>query len=413
MSLISNWLMLIQYTGVAFLQGIISPIFWLLVLLIALQYRRLAATKRQLFGINDEPVWQHVLLAAGYGIAGGFIGSLVMVLVGISLNDIGLVYLWVVALVLMLFSPRFICFSYAGGLIALSSLLFGFPRVQVPQLMGLVGALHLVESLLILFSGHLGALPVYTRDSRQRTVGAFSLQKMWPIPIVALIVMPGQVSGGVPMPDWWPLIRPAGMGTGDEAVFGLVPVLAALGYGDLALTSLPQQKSRVSARNLAGFSSIQLGLAVLASRYPAFSYLAAAFGPLGHELTIMQGQRYERRGEPVFVPDPEGVKVLDVLRSSPAGRVGLASGDVILRVNGRPTRSRQELAAALEDIPWQVEIEFRDVQGKQHTALITKPAAAPLGALPVPEPGDPPQVEFGTGGWLARLLARWRMRGGK
>ncbi|MDN5347756.1 MAG: hypothetical protein PWP65_1320 [Clostridia bacterium] len=405
------WQQIIPFTLQALAQALLSPFFWLVVLFIGWQYRRIAALKKDLFGIAVEPTWQHTLQATLHGIIGGLVGSFLMVVVGVSLSGAGIGYLWVLAALLMLISPRFLCFSYAGGIISLVSLIFGRPDIDVPQLMGLVAVLHMVEAVLIWGSGHLGAAPVYTRHGSGRVVGAFNLQKFWPIPIVVLTLitlppgLPPDVA--VAMPDWWPLIRPQGIAEPDEALFVMLPVLAALGYGDLALTCRPQAKSRRSALTLALYSLILLGLSVLASYFPHLAFLPALFGPLGHEYTIKLGREAEMRGRPFYVPPPEGVRILDVVRGTPAARMGLNSGDIILRINGWPVNSRPELASALEGLGL-LEIEGRQAGDGAFIQLKGyKKATEPFGVIPVPDEGDEPQVELRTEGWLVRW---WRQR---
>ncbi|HBT47852.1 MAG TPA: PDZ domain-containing protein [Peptococcaceae bacterium] len=392
---------------------LINPLFWLLVLLVGYQYRRVARLKQELFGAGGEPVWQYTLVATFHGLLGGLGGSFVMVLVGVSLSDIGIGYLWGVALFLMLFSPRFLCFSYAGGIISLVSLLSGWPRVDVPHLLGLVAVLHMVEAVLIRISGHMGAVPVYT-EHRGQVVGAFNMQKFWPIPIaaLALVSLPPwlEVGGVVPMPDWWPLIRPEAMPDPEDALFVILPVAAGLGYGDVAVTTSPEQKSRVSARHLAVYSLLLLGLAIAASYFRPLVWVAALFAPLGHEWTIWLGRRVEEKGQPFYVFTEGGARILDVTKNSAAARLGLRSGDIILEVNGFPVTGRASLAEAVAAGEGRLEVRFYQREsGQERVAATYKDPVEALGTILVPEPGDKPQVELSTRGWLPRW---WRQRKG-
>ncbi|WP_173297761.1 PDZ domain-containing protein [Thermanaeromonas sp. C210] len=392
---------------------LLNPLFWLLVLLVGYQYRRVTRLKQELFGVGGEPVWQYTLLATFHGLLGGLGGSFVMVLVGVSLSNIGISYLWGLALILMLLSPRFLCFSYAGGIVSLVSLIFGWPQVDVPHLMGLIAVLHMVEAVLIRISGHLGAVPVYT-EHRGQVVGAFNMQKFWPIPIaaLALVSLPPwlQAGGVVPMPDWWPLIRPAAMPDPEEALFVVLPVAAGLGYGDVAITTSPEQKSRVSARHLAFYSLILLGLAILASYVRPLAWLAALFAPLGHECTIWLGRRAEAKGQAFYVFTESGARILDVTKNSAAARLGLRSGDIILEVNGFPVTGRASLAEAVSAGGGRLEVRFYQREsGQERVALTYKGPDEPLGTILVPEPGDKPQVELSTRGWLYRW---WRQHKG-
>ncbi len=395
----------------AFVRMLFNPVFWLVVLFVAFQYRRYSRMKEELFGVTGEPIWQHTLLATGYGILGGLVGSFLMVLVGISLTDIGIGYLWVLAVLLMFVSPRFLCFSYAGGIISLSYLLVGWPRVDVAQLMALVAVLHMVEALLILISGHLGAMPIYTRARDGRVVGGFNLQKFWPIPIVGMVLMQlphGEiVQGVVSMPDWWPLIKPRLVADMDNAFYLILPVVVGLGYGDLAITSVPEQKSRRSAVFLGIYSLLLLLLSITASYYPLLAILPALFGAFGHEYVIKLGRRVEFNGEPLYVSPEEGVMVLDVLRGTAAAKIGLKSGDVIRRINRVPVDDSYDLCLALEypSASW-LEVEFINRAGKYRREVVGKVPSSTFGAILVPEPHQQPQVEMRGSG----LLVRWWQR---
>ena len=303
------WGAVLLQIAMAFLQALLQPFFWIVIALIWLLYRRMQKTGEALFGVRDSTL-SLVLTSLGYGMAGGLLGSVLIVVLGISINDLGILYLWALAVLLMLVNPRFLCFSYAGGLLALFSLFTGYPKLNIPALMGLVAVLHLVESALILGSGHSGPLPVYVRNRFGRVVGAFNLQKFWPVPLVIIAAMTiGQQalagSAQIQMPGWWPLLGTLGVPPAG-AVLGIIPVVAALGYGELAVTCLPRERVRVTSLHLAIFSLVLLGLAVLAAHVPQTVILAALFAPLGHEVVIHAGQRSELQGQPRFVRLPAG-----------------------------------------------------------------------------------------------------------
>lgn len=392
---------------IASLAGVfLDPLFWVVVLLVALQYRRMTAVKKNFFGLAAGGVWRDTLTATGYGVLGGLVGSILMVLIGLTLSGSGLVYLWPVAILLMLINARFLCFAYAGGLLALSNLLFGFPDLNIAQVLALVAILHLVESLLILFSGHLGAVPAYFKTPGGQVVGGFTLQRFWPIPIVALAVMGrAVVQQGVTMPDWWPLLKPGVNGNPADLLYTLIPVVAGLGYGDLAVSRTPGEKSRLSALYLGLYSLTLLLLAVLAQYFRPVALLAALFSPLGHEMVIYIGKGIELRRQPLFVPVARGVKVLDVVSDTPAWRVGLRSGDVILSLNRWPVHSRRELEMAWAAVFGPAEVEFLHGAEQVYHREVVIPGrpGQPFGVLPVPDGGEEAFVDLSTSG----LLGRW------
>jgi len=393
----------------SFLSLLFNWLFWAIVLLIAMMYKRIAQTSRRLFDIPAEPLWPSVLMATVFGIIGGFIGSILLTIAGISVFEIGISYLWITAVALMLVQQRFLCFAYAGGLLSLSRLIFGFPDVSVAQVMGLVAILHMVEAVLILFSGYQEAVPVYVRTKEGQIVGGYNLQKFWPLPLVALAawIVPSNevIQGAVAMPDWWPLIKTELLSGQGETLYMMMPVVAALGYGDIALTALPRYKTRRAALELGGYSIILFLLAVAASNAPQVAILAALFGPLGHELLIFTGQRREMGGKPVFVQPEHGVMVLHVLRNSPLKKAGIRNGDIILSVNGSTVDDSYELRTVLLEAGEEIELEYWDSNTKKaRCAVLTGNMWENPGFLPVPGRYESSFIEVSGS---ASLLQRW------
>ncbi|MFS8544452.1 MAG: hypothetical protein LOD91_11545, partial [Limnochordales bacterium] len=263
--------LILQSVPVFLQRGELLIILTVVLFLVHSQYQRVAALERAAFGRPLTDPLRNTLVALLYGLGGGVLGTAAFLFLGISLVEVGVLYLWMLALVLMAVHPRFICFAYAGGLLSLSHLLFGWPALSVPAVMGLVAILHLVEALLIWVHGPEGATPVYVRRSDGRVVGGFTLQKFWPLPFIALVgfLMAQDLltDAVLPMPDWWPLIEPLGEAPeGQSYVYVLFPVIAALGYGDIAITRHPREKARRTAASLLAYSLVLLGLAVLGSQ---------------------------------------------------------------------------------------------------------------------------------------------------
>jgi len=391
-------------------------LFWLFVLVVSSQYRRIAASERKLFGQVKNRPFPQTAQAVVQGLVAGLAGSFLLVFVGVAFTPgTQLGYLILVAMALMLVSPRLICLAYAGGLASLSNLAFGFPVVDVAALMAMVAILHLMESLLIVLTGFRTATPVFIRTQRREVVGGFSLQRFWPIPLVVLLLgaVPREiVEQGIRMPEWWPLIPVAPALLEDPAMmFQMLPVIAVMGYGDLAVSSSPARRSRETGRYLALYSLALLGLALLGGREPLFLWLAALASIVGHELVVRRGGRAEL-GRPAWLKSAPGqVTILDVMPGSPAGRAGLGTGDIVRTVNGLPVGSRLEFTSALEQAGAVLELGV-DRPGGRVTVIIAerlRPGGL-LGILLAPEPGDLPQMDVGRASPLVALLQRLRRR---
>lgn len=381
-------LMLLALMGQKLAEIFTTPLFLavylLLFAIVAWQYKRLEDMSGKLLGTARRSYLSTALVSALLGLGGGFLASILLVIVGIDLLRIGILQLWVVALLLMFINPRFLCFAYAGGLLSLVSLLTGYPDIDIPQLLALVAILHMAESILILVDGHLNPVPVYVKKGG-RVRGGFNLQKFWPLPLIALVAI-GQMdisSGGLPMPDWWPLINQDSSESAQQ-VYVFVPVLAILGYGEITTTSTPGNKARESAINLFIFSLALLLLALAGSRLAPLIWLAALFSPLGHEMVIWLGMRAERNRPSCYVNPSQGVMILDVRPGTPAAQAGLKSGDIVMKVNGIPVNQREELVNILK-WSWQgLRLSIRR-DNQSLSISLGRQSNNPIGLIPVPD----------------------------
>ncbi len=343
-----------------------NPLFWMVMVIVYFQYRRTTRMEERLFGRPLNNIWEQVIKSLVLGCGGGFLASVILLVLGLSLDRIGIEFIWPVAILLLLINPRFLCFAYAGGIVSVGVLVAKFItrsyapaadhafissllEINLTGLLILVAVLHLVESLLIYIGGHWGNSPVYFKAPTGQIVGGFSLQRFWPVPLVGMIVSlqpetSELMSGSIQMPDWWPILS-TGIepGAAETLLFLLIPVMAGLGYADLAISSTPREKSIVSGRLLSIYSIVLLAMALAAEFYPAFIVPACLFAPLGHELVVHLGHRFEFRGAARFSPPERGIMILAVYPDSEAARAGLQPEDIIEEVNGEKVENSRHL----------------------------------------------------------------------
>lgn len=396
--------------------GFVLLLLGAVLLLVNLQYKRMAQNSQRLLDLPPEPVWPITLMATFFGVIGGFLGSYLLIIVGISVFEVGIMYLWVAAIGLMLIQQRFLCFAYAGGLIALSNIIFGFPRISIPHVMGLVAILHLVEALLIFFSGHLNAFPIYVRTPSGQLAGGFNLQKFWPLPMAALTVwiLPNDevLRNAVDMPQWWPLIKTELYRGVEGVAYTIMPFVVALGYGDIAIIESPKRKTRRAALELGLYSMVLLILAVYAGREPMLALLPALFGPLGHEFLIHLGQRREMGGTPIYKAPERGIMILHLLGNSPLKKLGLKGGDILLTLEGVEVNDEYQVRGILLEAGKNLEIEYLSgPRRKYHKSVLQRDEGETLGFVPVPQWYENSYVEVrGSFSLLSRWWKRWKNR---
>lgn len=423
-----------------FMFALVMPIFWIVLFLVYLQYRRQAATEAKLYGRTLNGVGRQILYSLVPGIGGGLVASTILVFLGLSLEQIGLYFIWPVAILLLLINPRYLCFSYAGGIVAVVVLfarhimvpLFPFLqenivieyllRVHIPAVLVLIALLHLIEAMLIYIGGHWGRSPIYLKKESGEVIGAFTLQRFWPVPLVALLatVVAEPEIVGVTMPEWWPILEPLiEPGEGKTLQYMLIPVAAGLGYGDIAYSSTPRERTAYSARWLGVYSVVLLMVAVGAEYYSALVLPGVLFAPIAHEMLIIYGKREEEKKPPRYRKSDEGVILMEVLPKTPASQAGLQQEDVIKAVNGEIPRDNGDLLEKIEESYFMVllegsrngetfskvlkkrtreEADFRAsfqsrmrASGSSHSVLRSY---VEMGMIPVPPPDSPVYLEM-------------------
>lgn len=408
------WIEIANLLFLTTLSVFLEPLFWLVMSLVAYQYWNMQKNQIAMFGVSGVPYSKQIGWATLYGTVGGLVGSFALTLIGVNIERLGIEYIWPLAIALAMVNMRFLCFAYAGGVVAAVSAVFGWPNVDVASVLALVGALHITESALIFISGKYSAVPVILKQG-DRLVGAFNLQNFWPLPLVVLgtvaMSMTGLPEGFLNMPDWWPLL-PLHLEApeGKQWVYVMFPVVAALGYTDMAVSSTPRQRRNSSALSLALYSSVLLVMALLSAKFAWLQLPAALLSPLGHEYLVRRGNRLEMEAEPRYVPPARGVMVLDVLPGSMSDLLGLRSGDIILGLAGVATDRGAELAYAIDYAPESFRITFQR-DGKE-LAVVGKfmPSERQLGIILVPEGHERYFVTLDEemGGFLVRLWRRLR-----
>ncbi|WP_127580279.1 PDZ domain-containing protein [Paenibacillus koleovorans] len=366
----------------AFVQSLVQPFYLIGILFVAFQYHKQIQLERKLFSTRLhfllDTTWRTLL----GGIIAGFLGSVVMAFVGASLTPAAVLWLWGTTIVLALLRLRFLCMAYAVGVLGLLNelatllgpsvaegslwprLLGSLEGLPMPSLIALAAVLHLIEAFLVRWQGSRMAMPLFVENKRGRMVGSYRLQQFWPVPLFLLVPM---ASGGatVELP-WTPLLGDALWTAG----WGFIAFPAMLGYAESTMSRLPGAKAAGSAIRLAVYGVVVLGLALLAEWQQPLIALAS-FGVIAlHEAVVWLGRREEAQEMPRFVHGPAGLTILAVLPNGPAADMGLEAGEIIVKVNGTPVRTRIELYQALSINPAYCKLEVLNLEG--HSKFVNR-----------------------------------------
>ena len=89
----------------------------LVFVLVYRQYAKIRQYEQEFFGLKRINPLMETITSLVYGIGGGIVATVFFLLLGVSMSDAGVAYLWLAAILLMLINQRFLCFAYAGGLV--------------------------------------------------------------------------------------------------------------------------------------------------------------------------------------------------------------------------------------------------------------------------------------------------------
>ena len=239
------------------------------------------------------------------GLFGGACASVLLLLIGCSIDYTVIPYLWVMILLLLSIRRRFVCIAYASGLLVCVQFFLGlfhleqYVSLDARSLLMMVAILHVTEAFLVWISGTMLAKAVYSRDKSGNTTIGIHLNMTWLIPIVIPVLLQDQVEiqqlqyGCLVMPEWWPLFD--NLKEQDRTLYQLTPMLATIGYRDFSVCGMEHQQTRKTAVLLLCYSLLLSGMVFLSRQHVPLLPMAASFCVLGHEAMLRFGQKTMRK----------------------------------------------------------------------------------------------------------------------
>lgn len=333
--------------------------FIMVVFIIYSLYQRNKEIEKQVLSSYRGFIGNQMVESMLQGILMGIVGSFLLTLVGIPIQLTPyLLFLLPIAFLLALFNVRYLCFSYAAAVLGVLGFVFrgqmilGYQlpdlQLDISGLIALVAIMHLMEAGLILIGGSKDHIPVIVKKKGKVAMG-FLMQKYWPIPFSLLIVFAGSPTGeGIFMPEWWPMMKGTFALDPGMMIYSLLPLTAALGYGDIAVSSPPKDKARKSALGLFVYSLLLLVIAIFSVDQGWLQFIGIFLMPLFHEWIMRKHRFQDIKTEPLYPLPNKGVRVLELISEGPAEKMGIQRGDIICKINGLDVLHFQHLQAILK-----------------------------------------------------------------
>ena len=398
------------YTLKAVAFAMVSPQFAITLIMLGFIFygknRRIVLMQKMILGEPINSPLELTMSQLVLGIIGGVISSLLLSYLGVMFGEnSGIHLMFVFSLLLLFFSPRFICFSYSGALLGLLSIILNlikdplltmYPTIEIihrpfyidiAALMTLVGVLHIVEGLLVSIDGHRGAIPIFTnRDGK--ILGGFALKRYWAMPIAVLMILSNgtnAIGQSIATPSWWPIMRgPLTLSILTMAVVSIMPFYGVLGYNSITFTRSKGEKSAMSGIGILIYGIILTFVAQLAKISLPLQLFVILFAPLAHEIMLNAQRLIESRAVPRFVSDEEGLMVLDVAPMSIAHNAGIRSGDKLLEINSTKIESELYFYKTLNEGIGEVKFKLKDSKGNIKQLELNKGIASKIGLVIVP-----------------------------
>ncbi|WP_297417704.1 signal protein PDZ [Clostridium sp.] len=338
------------------------------------------------------------------GIIGGSIGSLILTSLGVVFSEnSGIVYLFIISILLMFIKPRLICFAYSGAVLGAVSIIIRFISKFIPQILNstildvdilylivFIGVFHIIEGFLVIIDGDRGAVPVFTNKDR-KILGGYALKRYWVLPIAIMLALNINNMGTsyqtefVQSPDWWPLISsPSGLSLIGSSIISIFPFYTILGYSSITFTRTKREKAISSGCHILVYGITLIIAAQIARLGTLGELFAVGFMPLCHEFMLKIQAKSEEKRMPKFISDEEGLTILEVSPNSMVREFNVRIKDKLVSVNNKSVNSEAEVYSILKENLYNAVLKIKDSKGNIKDIEFRHNKSTRLGLLLVP-----------------------------
>ncbi|WP_225048838.1 PDZ domain-containing protein [Lacticaseibacillus kribbianus] len=326
------------------------------------------------------------------GVALGVVVSGVAVLLGLMLPPaatLALSGLCVLALLLSWAGFGAWGLGLAGLVVVLATRYLDWPPLEAPgvawawRLAGLVGLLWLGNGALVRWLNPPIDVPSVAASRRGARVATYTRRQFYWVPLV--LPVPGAWLAALP---YWPQLSIS------DQHFALIGLPLVLGLALTTRKQLPKTALKPIGRAYLIAGALALVLGVVGNLRPAFGlWVLGGLAVLGLALAV--ATRVAARAGAAFVSETgSGVRLVAVLPDTPAAKMGLEAGDIVLLANQVPVSTQAALYAALQAHPTYCRLKVQRLDGRIKLAETAIYAGAPheLGMVTF-DPNETPDVD--------------------
>lgn len=343
-------------------------LYWIIILYLITSYRRIKRERLQ-FGSKVFDMFAEGRNTLGVSLIFSIIVSIFSIGFGFVFSYEVIIILFVVTLLLSINGAvTALSASYTIGITFLVVMIsqygnFGLlsqyripndlATVQFFSLSILAGLYLLIEAILV--SSQISkSFPMLTKSDRGKWVGQHQLKRLAFIPFFGFIPIDG-VHGVDPLFPYFVF--------GDQS-FTLIFLPFVIGFHYHVQSQLPYKAAQKIGQATLLLSMIVLAFAIASLFYPLLTIFAIVIAILGREWIMFRHRQHDRQKPAFFTPVNKGVKVLAVYPNSPAERLGIEIGEIILKVNGEVIDNSKQFYEALRNGGPFFKLDILDHQGE-------------------------------------------------
>jgi hypothetical protein len=214
----------------------------------------------------------------------------------------------------------------------------GLANTNLSELALLLGMLLFVEAWLILQNGSVATSPQLRKSKRGLLIGVHWAERLWFVPV--LVPVPGEAITSVV--SWWPVF------SANEQTYSFLLVPFLIGFSQRIQGMHPSDSVRLTAKRVRLLAFAVSILAAAGYWYTPLAVIAAAVAFIGREWIAFSQRFQDDLRSPLFSQRQHGLVILGIIPHSPAEKMGLQVGEIIVKTNGLTVKTEEEFYEALQ-----------------------------------------------------------------
>ncbi|MCZ2493230.1 PDZ domain-containing protein [Dellaglioa carnosa] len=353
---------ILKIIGIFFIQ----PTVWLATILMFVIYNQRVKKERQAFRTAVDSDFYEGRHAIKVGVLFGIIGSVILFGTGtmIPMNWVLIYTICMIAGLLLypLFNSIYPLFLISGliyGVLGWQSSnmdVFKNETFQPKFLTGIltVGTLSLLITGIALHLFRKSQLSPSTQaGKRGRNISSFKMKELYLIPLVILV--PGNQFHSVF--DWWPLIHVAG------TEYNVIILPLIIGLTLRIYKELPKLAISFAKKQYLYLAVMSVCLTVISAFSPIAGIIGLVILLIAHFGDRYVIKRHDNKQEKWFAESDEGILIVGVRPETPAAKMDVEVGDVVIQCNGINVRNENELYKALESSSTYCRLKIKTFSG--------------------------------------------------